>query len=154
VLQIPKRSPWRACIPPLDKAEHILSLLVEGCSISTIERVTGIHRTTILKVLVLVGKKCADIFGKPMVNVPVTDAQCDGIWGYVQKKESHKYPWEADDNSVGDAYCFVAIGRKTKLILNFALGRRDGKTTDVFIEGLRQATTPHSRSQLMASSPT
>ena len=29
-----------------------------------------------------------------------------------------------------------------KLVLNFALGRRDQATTDVFIEGLRQATTP------------
>jgi IS1 family transposase len=35
----------------------------------------------------------------------------------------------------------VGIERKSKLILNFALGRRDQATTDIFIEGLRAATS-------------
>ena len=39
-----------------------------------------------------------------------------------------------------DAYTFVAIERHTKLVLNIAMGKRDQATTDVFIEGLRQAT--------------
>jgi IS1 family transposase len=34
----------------------------------------------------------------------------------------------------------VAIERYTKLVLNFALGRRSQATTDAFIEGLRAAT--------------
>ena len=103
---------------------------MEGCSINTIERVAEVHHTTILKLLVLVGEKCAKLMGRMVVNVPVTDVQCDEIWGFVQKKEAHKWPWEAHDNSVGDAYCFVAIERRSKLILNFALGRRDQATTD------------------------
>jgi IS1 family transposase len=90
--------------------------------------------------LELAGQNCERIMGRTIVNVPVQDVQCDEIWGFVQKKESHKWPWESDDNSIGDAYCFVAIERNSKLILNFALGRRDQKTTDAFIEGLRQAT--------------
>jgi IS1 family transposase len=64
------------------------------------------------------------------------------IWGFVQKKEGHKAPEETGDNSIGDAYTFVAIERNTKLVLNFALGRRDQLTTDAFIDGLRQATAP------------
>lgn len=35
---------------------------------------------------------------------------------------------------------FLAIERHSKLVLNIALGRRDKSTTDVFVEGLRQAT--------------
>ena len=62
------------------------------------------------------------------------------IWGYVFEKEAHKFPFEANDNSIGDAYRFVAIERYSKLVLNFALGRRDQATTDAFIEGLRGAT--------------
>jgi IS1 family transposase len=38
-------------------------------------------------------------------------------------------------------YTFVAIERDTKLVLNVAIGKRDQRTTDVFIEGLRHATT-------------
>jgi IS1 family transposase len=49
---------------------------------------------------------------------------------------------EVHDDSIGDAYCFIAIERRSKLVLNFALGRRDQATCDVFVEGLRQATAP------------
>jgi IS1 family transposase len=79
--------------------------------------------------------------GRLVVNVKVEDVQCDEIWGFVQKKEAHKHPWEAHDSSIGDAYCFVAIERNSKLVLNFALGRRDQTTTDAFIEGLRDTIT-------------
>ncbi len=60
----------------------------------------------------------------------------------MSKKEAHKLPSESDDDSKGDAYCFIAMERSTKLILNFALGRRTQATTDAFIEGLRLATSP------------
>lgn len=128
--------------PFLDKATLALKLLVEGSSVRSIERVTGLHRDTILKVLVVAGKKCEILMGRMIVNVPVTDVQCDEIWGYVFKKEAHKLPAEANDEAIGDACCFVAIERNYKLILNFALGRRSQATTDVFIEGLLQATAP------------
>src|ERR1039458_6070085 len=120
---------------PLDKAEQILGLLVEGCSINTIERVTGVHHGTILKLLVVAGEKCEKLMGRVIVNIPVRDVQCDEIWAFVQKKEGHKAPFEADNDGIGDAYCFVAIERYTKLVLNFALGRRSQATTDAFIEG-------------------
>ena len=51
------------------KAEEILKLLLEGCSISTIERVTGTHHGTILKILVIVGEKCERIMAGQKVTV-------------------------------------------------------------------------------------
>jgi len=36
---------------------------------------------------------------------------------------------------------FVAIERNTKLVLNFAPGKRNQVTTDIFLEGLRHATS-------------
>jgi len=127
---------------PQDRVVLALRLLLEGNSIRSTERITNLDRNTIMRLLVLAGEKCEKLMGRLIVNVPVKDVQCDEIWAYVQKKEAHKYPWEANDNSIGDAYCFVAIERKTKLVLNFALGRRDQATTDIFIEGLRAATFP------------
>ena len=70
------------------------------------------------------------------------DVQCDEIWGFVQKKEAHKWPWEAHDNKIGDAYCFVALESNTKLVLHHLLGRRTNKDTDNFIKDLRWATAP------------
>ncbi len=125
---------------PQEKAVLALQLLVEGSSVRTTERITGLHRDTILKLLVHVGEKCDKLMGRIIVNVPVKQVQCDEIWGYVGKKEKNKTVEESENDALGDAYCFVAIERHTKLILNFALGRRTQATTNIFIEGLRHAT--------------
>ena len=128
---------------PQNKALLAVQLLLEGNSIRSTERITGLDRNTIMKVLVLAGEKCEKVMGRLIVNVPVKDVQCDEIWGYVFKKEGHKTTEESEtDNTIGDAYTFVAIERNTKLVLNFALGRRDQATTNAFIEGLRDATAP------------
>jgi len=133
-----------------------LRMLLEGNSVRSTERLTDLHRDTILKLLVVAGERCEKVMGRLVVNVPVRDVQCDEIWGYVYKKEGHKIPTEAHNDGIGDAYCFVAIERYTKLVLNFALGRRSQATTDAFIEGLRAATAPlsASRSPPMDSCPT
>jgi IS1 family transposase len=62
--------------------------------------------------------------------------------GLRSEKGSSQAAGRKDDDSIGDAYCFIAIERNTKLVLNFALGRRSQATTDAFIEGLRAATAP------------
>ncbi len=49
---------------------------------------------------------------------------------------------QENDETIGRSYCFVAIERNTKLVMNIALGRRNQKTTDVFNEGLRDSIKP------------
>ncbi len=128
---------------PVEKAVLALQLLIEGTSVRSTERISGLHRDTILRLLVVAGKRCEKLLGRKIRNVPVKDVQCDEIWGYIFKKEGHKTTEEIEtDNTIGDAYTFVAIERNTKLVLNFALGRRDQATTDAFIEGLRFVTSP------------
>ncbi|MGA7236404.1 MAG: IS1 family transposase [Bryobacteraceae bacterium] len=136
----PHERPFDAMTVDQEKAMLALRMLVEGNSVRSIERTTELHRDTILRLMVLVGERCERIMAKRIVNVPVDDVQCDELWAYVYKKEAHKTPEEANDKNIGDAYCFVAIERNSKLVLNFALGRRDQATTDIFIEGLRAAT--------------
>jgi len=97
---------------------------------------------------VLAGEKCETGMARLVVSVPVRDVQADEIWGFVGKKEAHKFPFEKDDDSIGDAYCYVAMERNSKLVPNFALGRRDQATADVFIEGLRHATAPGQQFQI------
>ena len=139
----PREKPFGADVRlPKEKVHMILHCLLEGNSVRSTARLCDVEPKTVLTMLKLAGENCERIMGRMVVNIPVTDVQCDEIWGFVQKKEAHKYPWEANDNSIGDAYCFVAIERESKLILNFALGRRDQATTDTFIEGLRAATAP------------
>ena len=95
-------------------------------------------QNTIMKALVLAGEKCEKVMGRLLVNIPVKDVECDEIWGFVGKKEKNCTP--DDDPNFGDAYCFVAVERNTKLVLNFSLGKRNQQTTDAFIQGVRHAT--------------
>jgi transposase-like protein/IS1 family transposase len=126
---------------PMEKAVLALKLLIEGSSIRSVERITELHRDTICRLLVLAGEKCEKILGRLIVNIPVRDVECDELWAYVAKKE--KMVSVDDDPNLGDAYTFVAIERNTKLVLNFALGKRNQQTCNAFIEGLRIATAPN-----------
>jgi transposase-like protein/IS1 family transposase len=127
---------------PEEQALAALRMLLEGMSIRAVERITGLHRDTIISILVQTGERCAEFLSRVIRDVPVSDVQADEIWGFVLKKEKHKTFEETLDNKIGDAYCFVAIERNTKLVLTYKLGRRDVKTTNEFIEQVRTATAP------------
>jgi IS1 family transposase/transposase-like protein len=134
----PQEKPLDGMYLPVEKAEMVLRLLLEGNSVSSVVRLTEVHQKTILKLLVLAGEKSERIMAKQIVNVKVRDVELDECWSYCHTKERHLRP--GADPSRGDCYVFVAIERHTKLVLNIAIGKRDQTTTDVFIEGVRQAT--------------
>lgn len=122
-----------------------LQLLVEGNSLRSAERITGLDINTLMKILVKAGEKCEKLMGKLIVNVLEKDVQMFSAMKFgpsLEKRKPTSCGKEENDDSIGDAYCFVAIERYTKLVLNFALGRRGQATTDAFIEGLRAATAP------------
>ncbi len=125
---------------PLDKAVSVLTLLLEGMSVRSVERVTGVHRDTILRLLVFAGDRCRRLMQRKIEHLDVRDVEADEIWGYVYKKEGHIRPDESRA-PVGDAYCFVAMERNTKLVLAFHLGRRCRVDTEAFLNKLRYATS-------------
>jgi transposase-like protein/IS1 family transposase len=128
-----------------EKALSVLHHLVEGCSIRSTERITGVEKRTILSLLVLVGEKCERLLEEKIQNVSVKHVQCDEIWGYVGMKEKTKNRQGRDDeHDLGDAYCFIGMEQNTKLILAWHLGRRTVKDTVAFTEKLGQATADHS----------
>jgi IS1 family transposase/lambda repressor-like predicted transcriptional regulator len=125
----------------LERAVQVLQLLVEGCSVRSTERITGMHRDTVLRVLSVARERCERVMTERVRNVRVRDVQCDEIWGYIFKKEAHKSPEEAKNEAIGDAYCFIALERHTKLVLAWHLGRRDRIACEDFISKLRWATS-------------
>jgi IS1 family transposase/transposase-like protein len=130
---------------PLPKAELILQLLLEGNSISSIVRLTDVHQKTILKLLVLCGEKCERIMADKIRNIQVRDVELDEVWSFIGKKAKRVRP--QDDQNLGDCYVFVGIERHSKLVLNISMGKRDQRTTDSFVEGIRHATA-HTRFQI------
>jgi len=121
-----------------DKALLAVQLLLEGNSIRSTERISGLDRNTIMRVLVLAGEKCEKVSGEIIHNVPVKEIQADEIGSFIGKKE--KAVKAGDDPTFGDSYCFTAIEPHSKLVVTWHLGRRTVRDTEAFTEKLNEAT--------------
>src|SRR5437660_12851166 len=93
----------------LGKAETCLKLMLEGMSIRSIQRITGLHQETILDLLVLAGERCEKLMRDRIKDVAVKDVEADEIWGFCKMKNRAKLYKQITDPHVGDAYTFVGI---------------------------------------------
>lgn len=125
---------------PMEKATLCVHLLTEGSSIRSTERVTGVHRDTICRLLRKVGAKCEDLLSRAVAHIPVKDVQADELWCFVGMKEKTKHRKHIADPELGDAYTFVGMERHTKLVLAWHLGRRTAQDTDLFAAKLASST--------------
>lgn len=125
---------------PQDKAVLVTRLLLEGNSIRSSERISGLDRTTIARLLVLAGERCEKLLADTITRVKVRDVQADEMWGFVGMKEKAKGNLHKNEDTLGDAYTYVALERNSKLILAWHLGKRNRQDTLAFILKLRNAT--------------
>jgi len=121
-----------ANILPTDKKIAIVGALTEGSSIRSIERMTGVHRDTIMRLGVKVGQGCTAMMDAKMRNLSCTRLEMDEIWGFVGKKDRNARM--GDDTMVGSVWTFCAIDAETKLVPTFKVGQRDAATADAFMQ--------------------
>jgi transposase-like protein len=104
---------------PEYKVLLVLNLLLEGNSIRSIERITGIEKKTITRVLLHAGEHCERLMRERIKGVAVKDVEADEIWGFVGCKNRHKLHKGITDPNVGDAYTWLGI-RSYKYCLELA----------------------------------
>ena len=102
--------------------EKVLQLLLRASQFVVLSGITGLEKKTILSLLQRVSERCEMLLENLVRNVPVKDVQCDELWAFVQMKEKTKTKKALTTEKLGDAYCFVAIERTTKLVLSWHLG--------------------------------
>jgi IS1 family transposase len=115
---------------------QVIAALVEGNSIRSVERMTGIHRDTIMRLMVRVGEGCAALMDREMRNLTCQRLQLDELWAFFGCKQK-RVTAEGKSRDQGDAYTFVAIDADTKLVPAFHVGRRTWNDTEIFIRDLR-----------------
>jgi IS1 family transposase len=115
-----------------DKQTAIVSMLAEGCSLRAIERMTGTHRDTVMRLGVRVGQGCIAVMDQKMRNLNCRLLQFDEIWGFIGKKERHVSV--DDDPRYGDVWTFCAVDAETKLVPAFKCGKRDARTANAFVQ--------------------
>ena len=119
-----------------ERQEQVVHLLVEGNSIRSAERLTDVHRDTIMRLLVRVGDGCRELLDARMVGLKLNHLQLDEIWTFVLVKQGHLPLASAGNPEVGDQYLFIAFDEETKLIPTFALGKRTAEVTAALIGDL------------------
>ena len=113
-------------------------MLMEGVSVRSTVRLTGISKGAILRLLKTVGERAMRYWSLKMRNLPATDVEVDEIWGYIGCKEKTRLRKHYGEGC-GDCYTFVGIERTTKLILAWHTGKRTPNDTVIFSESLRRA---------------
>jgi IS1 family transposase len=105
-------------------------------SVLTIERVTGVHRDTIMRLLLLAGGRSQQLKDAKMRNNSARYLQVDEIWCYVGKKRRNVR--SGDSPEMGDQWVYVAIDADTKLVPSFRIGKRVRPDTWAFLWDLNQ----------------
>jgi IS1 family transposase len=118
----------------IERRTQVVSALVEGNSIRSIERMTGIHRDTVMRLGFEVGKGCHQLMHEKMRNLNCERIECDEIWSYVRKKQNQLKPGESI--RAGDFWTFVAIDPQTKLVPSYLTGKRTLENATMFMRDL------------------
>ena len=115
-----------------DKQIAIIAALAEGSSIRAIERMTNIHRDTIMRLGFRVGQGCTALLDAKMRDLSCNRLEIDEVWGFVGKKESRLKP--NDDPQFGNVWTFCAIDAETKLVPVFRVeSARTREATTAFM---------------------
>lgn len=118
-----------------EKQVAVIAGLTEGLSIRSVERMTGIHRDTIMRLGVRVGEACGEYMNKSFRDLVCNHIEIDEIWGFVGKKQN-RLTDQDNPREKGDVYTFVSLDKATKLVPSFHVGQRTGYDAQIFIDDL------------------
>lgn len=119
---------------PFDKAVQVVSLLCESGGIRACERLTGLNRRTVLNILQIAGQKAAAFMDARIRNVNVQWIQADEVHSFVYSKQQNtpeRY------TSRGEQFTFLSVDRRSKLIINWLVGKRTLENARYFMMDLR-----------------
>jgi hypothetical protein len=118
------------------KRKEIVAALVEGNSIRATCRMTGVAKGTVLKLLVDLGKACAEYQDKVFRNLTCKKIQCDEIWAFCYAKEKNVPKDKKGQFGYGDIWTFTAIDAESKLVPTWHIGNRDITDATIFMKDL------------------
>jgi IS1 family transposase len=116
---------------------QVVSCLIEGCSIRSTVRMTGVAKKTVMRLLVEVGEVCADYQDRVFRNLSSKRLQLDEMWSWIYCKDKNRTEEIARKNpDAGDVWLWVCVDADTKLVPSWRLGQRDLATAKDFVEDI------------------
>jgi IS1 family transposase len=140
-----------------EQQTQVVAALVEGNSINSIVRMTGVSKVTILKLLAALGDACWNWHDEHVRGLKCKRVQCDEIWQFCYAKEKNVPKDKRGQFGYGDTWTWVAIDADTKLNISFLVANRDTRSAHMFMQDVAhridsriQITTDGLRSYLIA----
>src|SRR5260370_28865770 len=116
-----------------DRRAQVIQALIEGCSIRSVVRMTGVHKTTILNLIVDLGTACQEFHDEKVRGLTCKRIQCDEIWAFCKSKEKNVAPENRGRMGYGDLWTFTGIDADTKLMVSWQVGFREAKWANRFM---------------------
>ena len=116
------------------KRVAVVSALIEGNSIRSTVRMTGVAKNTISKLLEDLGEACWAYHDKTIKELTSKRVQCDEIWSFCWCKAKNVPDEKAGVFGYGDIWTWVAIDADTKLVISWFVGDRDAESANDFMK--------------------
>jgi IS1 family transposase len=114
----------------------VIGALVEGNSIASIVRMTGVAKTTILRLIVSFAEACQAFHDERVVNLKSKRIECDELWAFCHCKKRNIPEHRKGEAGIGDVWTWTGIDPNSKLIVNWHVGNRDTRDAHEFMGGL------------------
>ena len=119
-----------------EKRAHALQMMAEGISLRAMTRLTGISRTTLIKLLEDAGQAFSEYMDRTLVNLNCRRVQVDEVWAFCYAKQKNVATAKKAVAGAGDIWTWVGLDADTKLAASFYVGNRDGEAALEFITDL------------------
>jgi IS1 family transposase len=115
------------------KQTQIVAALVEGASINSVVRMTGVSKPTILKLLADLGAACAKYQDEKLRGLPCKRVQADEIWSFCFAKDKNLPEELRGKFGFGSVWTWTAICADTKLMISWLVGERSAVHAEKFM---------------------
>jgi IS1 family transposase len=116
-----------------EQRARVVACLVEGMSVRSTVRVTGVAKNTVAKLLRDLGEACSDFADAALRGLRPQRVQADEIWSFVYCKARMVSKAKAAPDGAGDAWTWVALDADTKLALTWMVGPRTAGMAEQFM---------------------
>jgi IS1 family transposase len=123
------------------KRSEVVRCLVEGNSIRSTVRITGVAKNTIVKLLVELGTACDKFHDENVISPNTQRIQCDEIWQFVGAKEKNVPEAHRGEYGWGDVWVWTAIDADNKLAVSWHVGMRTPEVGRAFMFDLASRLT-------------
>jgi IS1 family transposase len=125
----------------MNKLDHkaraqALQMMAEGVSLRAITRLTGISRTTLIKLLEDAGQAFSEYQDRTLMNLNCKRLQVDEAWAFCYAKQKNVPTAKAAPEGAGDIWTWVGLDAQSKLAVSWYVGDRDSEAAMIFMDDL------------------